>query len=85
MALGKQLPAVIAKRLTSPAETTANEQAAGPIMILGTEGLTVQFAKCCRPIPGDEIAGVIKKEYGLIIHTHDCPAIANSQKVQKVA
>lgn len=80
MALGKQLPAVIAKRLTSPAETTANEQAAGPIMILGTEGLTVQFAKCCRPIPGDEIAGVIKKEYGLIIHTHDCPAIANSQK-----
>ena len=80
MALGKQLPAFVAKRLTSPAETTANEQAAGPIMILGTEGLTVQFAKCCRPIPGDEIAGVIKKEHGLIIHTHDCPAIASSQK-----
>lgn len=80
MALGKQLPAVIAKRLTSPLESAASVQAVGPIMILGTEGLTVQFAKCCRPIPGDAIAGVIKKEHGLIIHTHDCSAIASSQK-----
>ncbi|PXW89657.1 GTP pyrophosphokinase [Nitrosomonas sp. Nm84] len=80
MALGKQFPAVVAKRLTLPLESVSNEQTAGPITILGTEGLTVQFAKCCRPIPGDAIVGIIKKDHGLVIHTHDCAIIANSQK-----
>lgn len=80
MALGKQLPAVVAKRLASPLESNSSEQTAGPITILGTEGLTVQFAKCCRPIPGDAIVGVIKKDSGLIIHTHNCTNITSSQK-----
>lgn len=80
MALGKQFPAVVAKRLTLPLESVSSEQIAGPITILGTEGLTVQFAKCCHPIPGDVIVGMIKKDHGLIIHTHDCVIIANSQK-----
>ena len=80
MALGKQLPAVVAKRLVSPVESISPEQKAGPITILGTEGITVQFAKCCRPIPGDAIIGVIKKDSGLTIHTHDCTNITSSQK-----
>lgn len=82
MALGKQLPAVIAKRLASPLESLQSERtiSGGPITILGTEGITVQFAKCCHPIPGDVIVGLIKKEHGLIIHSHDCAAIAASKK-----
>ncbi|MBK7491099.1 RelA/SpoT family protein [Nitrosomonas oligotropha] len=80
MALGKQLPAVVAKRLASPAESISPAQKAGPITILGTEGITVQFAKCCRPIPGDAIIGVIKKDSGLIIHTHDCGNVTSNQK-----
>ncbi|MXS82040.1 RelA/SpoT family protein [Nitrosomonas oligotropha] len=80
MALGKQLPAVVAKRLASPAESISPAQKAGPITILGTEGITVQFAKCCRPIPGDAIIGVIKKDSGLIIHTHDCANVTSTQK-----
>lgn len=79
MALGKQLPAVVAKRLASP-ESISPEQKAGPITILGTEGITVQFAKCCRPIPGDAIIGVIKKDSGLTIHTHDCTNVTSSHK-----
>lgn len=42
------------------------------ITISGSEGMAVQFAQCCRPIPGDPILGYINKEKGLIIHTHDC-------------
>jgi GTP pyrophosphokinase len=42
---------------------------------MGTEGMAVQFAKCCRPIPGDPIIGVIKSGQGLIVHTHDCPSL----------
>ncbi|SEL30933.1 RelA/SpoT family protein [Nitrosovibrio tenuis] len=73
--LGKHLPAVIARRLASPAETVSGTTGVGIITILGTEGMAVQFAKCCRPIPGDPIVGFIKKDQGLVIHTDDCPAI----------
>ena len=45
------------------------------ITIRGTEGMAVQFAKCCRPIPGDPILGFINKDKGLVIHTHDCPSV----------
>ena len=81
MALGKQLPAVVAKRLASPLETQESKQVTSePITILGTEGLTVQFAKCCHPIPGDGIVGLIKKDHGLVIHVHNCPTISQNIK-----
>ncbi|HEX5539856.1 MAG TPA: TGS domain-containing protein, partial [Methylophilaceae bacterium] len=47
----------------------------GSITIRGSEGMAVQFAQCCRPIPGDPILGFINKDKGLVIHTHDCPTI----------
>ena len=46
------------------------------ITIRGSEGMNVQFAACCRPIPGDPILGYINKDKGLIIHTHDCQAVS---------
>jgi guanosine-3',5'-bis(diphosphate) 3'-pyrophosphohydrolase len=45
------------------------------ITVRGTEGMAVQFAPCCRPIPGDPILGFINKDKGLVIHTHDCPSV----------
>jgi GTP pyrophosphokinase len=78
--LGKHLPAVIARRLASPAETASGTTGAGGVItILGSEGMAVQFAKCCRPIPGDSIVGFIKKDQGLVIHTHDCPTITKNR------
>ena len=75
--LGKRLNLVVARRLLSVGESPATERKPlGSITIRGTEGLAVQFAQCCRPIPGDPILGMINKGKGLMIHTHDCPAIS---------
>jgi guanosine-3',5'-bis(diphosphate) 3'-pyrophosphohydrolase len=39
--------------------------------------MAMQLARCCRPIPGDPIVGVIRAGQGLIVHTHDCPTLRN--------
>jgi len=67
---------VVAKKLVASPEAPAER--AGrmeSVTIRGTEGLAVQFAPCCRPIPGDPIIAQIRKGQGLAVHTHDCPAI----------
>lgn len=80
IALGKQLAAVVAKRLVAPGESVSNTGSRGSITILGTEGMAVKFAKCCYPIPGDGIVGLIKKDHGLVIHTQDCLTVIKSHK-----
>jgi GTP pyrophosphokinase len=77
--LGKRLAAVVARKLLSASEPTQPEGKSGPIVIRGSEGMAVQFAKCCRPIPGDAIIGSIKKGQGMVVHTHDCPVAAKSR------
>jgi len=77
--LGKRFAAVVARRLLAASEQPLAEVNAGPIVIRGSEGMAVQFAKCCRPIPGDAIIGSIKKGQGIVVHTHDCPTAAKSR------
>lgn len=77
--LGKRLAAVVARKLLATSEQTQPEGKTGPIVIRGSEGMAVQFAKCCRPIPGDAIIGSIKKGQGMVVHTHDCPTAAKSR------
>jgi guanosine-3',5'-bis(diphosphate) 3'-pyrophosphohydrolase len=79
--LGKRLNVMVAHQLMAMAGEQGERHAKhtskplGTITIRGTEGMAVQFAQCCRPIPGDPILGFINKDKGLVIHTHDCPAI----------
>ena len=47
------------------------------ISLTGVENVLVKFAKCCNPIPGDEIAGYISRGRGMTIHTRNCPQIKN--------
>jgi RelA/SpoT family (p)ppGpp synthetase len=79
--LGKRLAAIVARKLLSLSDQHAAEgkQPAGSIVIRGSEGMAVQFAKCCNPIPGDPITGFMKKGQGLVVHTHDCPTAAKSR------
>ena len=74
--LGKRLAIVAARKLFAVSELVSTEhKLRDAITIRGTEDMAVQFALCCRPIPGDPILAQIKGGQGLIIHTHDCPAI----------
>ncbi|MGW8184208.1 MAG: RelA/SpoT family protein [Burkholderiales bacterium] len=78
--LGKRLAAVVARRLLSLGEpASAETSATGSVVIRGSEGMAVQFARCCQPIPGDPIIGIISKGQGMVIHTHDCPVIAKAR------
>ncbi|MEI7917258.1 MAG: bifunctional (p)ppGpp synthetase/guanosine-3',5'-bis(diphosphate) 3'-pyrophosphohydrolase [Methylophilaceae bacterium] len=79
--LGKRLNVMVAHQLMAMGEEHGERHAKHPnkplgtITIRGSEGMAVQFAQCCRPIPGDPILGFINKDKGLVIHTHDCPSV----------
>jgi guanosine-3',5'-bis(diphosphate) 3'-pyrophosphohydrolase len=54
---------------------------ARPLMIKGTEGMVVSFARCCRPIPGDPIVGFVTSGRGIVIHTESCKNVAEYRKL----
>jgi GTP pyrophosphokinase/guanosine-3',5'-bis(diphosphate) 3'-pyrophosphohydrolase len=80
--LGKRLPSVVARRLLARENLSADSSSNMTLAIHGTEGMAIQLAKCCQPIPGDPIIGSIKKGSGLVIHTHDCPTIRKSRTAE---
>ena len=53
-------------------EKTARDNA-DSVIVDSVEGCTVKFAKCCNPLPGDNIIGYITRGYGVSIHKYDCP------------
>ena len=75
--LGKRLSFVVAQALTKIAgkadETQAMASAKlGALSLRGVEGVAIQYAKCCRPIPGDAIVGQFRRGQGLLVHSRDC-------------
>ena len=50
------------------------------IRVEGVEDVMLRLAKCCRPVPGDEILGYISLGRGITIHRADCPNAAQLQK-----
>jgi GTP pyrophosphokinase/guanosine-3',5'-bis(diphosphate) 3'-pyrophosphohydrolase len=78
--LGRRLAAVVARRLLTH-EDAPQPEGSMPVslVIRGTEGMAIQLAPCCQPIPGDPIIGSIHKGQGLVIHTHDCPTIRKAR------
>lgn len=51
-----------------------------PLMITGTEGMVMTFAKCCRPIPGDPILGFVTTGRGIVVHTQSCKNVVEYKK-----
>ncbi len=79
--LGKRLSFVVAQALTRPAgkpddepgaSTSATPTKPSALTLRGVEGVAIQYAKCCRPIPGDRVVGHFRRGQGLAVHTRDC-------------
>ena len=86
--LGKRIASMVAKRivallaekgekpdalLLSRERYTAHESVSqGSLVLDGSEGASVQYANCCKPIPGDGILGYLGRGEGLVVHTDDC-------------
>ncbi len=72
--LGNMMSVAIAKRLLGEMQQLKDEQPSSGrgLAIKGAEGLLVSFAKCCRPIPGDDIIAHVSPGKGLVIHRREC-------------
>ncbi len=73
--MGERMAPLVARRLTDLsgyAAVDSNRDGERPLVIKGTEGMVVRFAKCCRPIPGDDILGFASAGRGIVIHRQGC-------------
>ncbi len=78
--LGHRMAYLVARRLVNPeAEQVHAEDA---MTIGGNEGMVLSYAKCCRPIPGDPIVGVISAGKGMVIHYDGCRNISDLKEDQ---
>ncbi len=93
--LGKRVASIVAKRvtvlmaedghkpdallLTRERYSSHEKIAQGSVTLDGSENASVQYARCCRPIPGDNIVGYLGRGEGLMVHSADCNVV---QKLQ---
>jgi guanosine-3',5'-bis(diphosphate) 3'-pyrophosphohydrolase len=81
--LGQRLAPLVARQFMPAGVTVPAGVLAGaddqPLAVEGTEGLVIDYAKCCRPVPGDDIRGHVSVGRGIVIHRVEC-AVAQPRK-----
>jgi guanosine-3',5'-bis(diphosphate) 3'-pyrophosphohydrolase len=83
--LGNRMATLVARRLLvgGGVESPQGQSPAGgapqPLAIKGTEGMVVTFARCCRPIPGDDIAALFSPGKGIVVHRRECRNLGDFQ------
>jgi len=85
--LGNRVALIIAHQLASTAETqlltaSTGENVKNPLQIKGSEGVLVHFARCCHPIPGDDIVGFVSTGRGIIVHQATCKHVTEYRQHQ---
>ena len=79
--LGNRMAKLVARLLvTSDQEIPDDAESAGALSIQGTEGMVVNFAKCCGPIPGDPVIAIFSPGRGLVVHRDDCPNLGDFRR-----
>ncbi len=79
LGLGERIAPLTARFLLGMSDDgTAPDTAS--LVIAGTEGVVVSYAKCCYPIPGDDVMGYLSSGRGVVIHRNCCGNLANFRK-----
>ena len=80
--MGNRSASLVVRRLApervaqGDSEETREMRSQSPLAIDGTEGMVVTYGKCCFPIPGDDIVGILSKGRGIVVHREDCKNIS---------
>jgi len=79
LGLGERLAPLTAGFLlgTGEAETPTTRSR---VSIAGTEGMVVSYAKCCYPLPGDEVMGYLSSGRGIVVHRNNCGNLSKFRK-----
>ena len=80
LGMGERLAPLTARFLIGVNEEGDTEPAAASLVIAGTEGMVVSYAKCCYPIPGDDVMGYLSSGRGVVIHRNCCGNLINFRK-----
>jgi GTP pyrophosphokinase len=79
LGLGERLAPLTARFLIGETEDSS-EPASASLVIAGTEGIVVSYAKCCYPIPGDDVMGYLSSGRGVVIHRNSCGNLIHFRK-----
>ena len=77
--LGNRMAFIVAKNLAEPSSDHPVGQMQA-INISDSDSMTLKYAKCCRPIPGDPILGIISAGRGMVVHLDSCKNILDQRR-----
>jgi len=65
----------VSSKMVSKIVDTFSRKGSQGILVGGNDDLMVRFARCCNPIPGDDIIGFVTRGRGISVHRTDCPNV----------
>jgi GTP pyrophosphokinase len=71
-------------RITTLFNRFTGRRSRSPVLITGEDGLLVSYARCCNPLPGEEVVGFITRGRGISVHRVDCKTLANLDEDRRV-
>ncbi len=80
LGLGERLAPLTARVMLGAGDDGASVEKLASLVIAGTEGMVVSYAKCCYPLPGDAVMGYLTAGRGVVIHRTACGNLSNFRK-----
>jgi RelA/SpoT family (p)ppGpp synthetase len=80
LGLGLRLAPLTANFLLGQEKSEEQNLNKSKLVIAGTEGMVVSYAKCCYPLPGDDVMGYLSSGRGVVIHRNCCGNLSNFRK-----